>query len=56
MCRKDDVRLESVKALRSVARSEDKVDKIPEKEKLADFVAMISFIKEKVTLFLAFAP
>ena len=49
--RKDDIRLESVKALRAVANAEDSMEKAEKKdtEVLPDFVSMINFVQEKVT-------
>ncbi|XP_076462653.1 proteasome adapter and scaffold protein ECM29-like isoform X2 [Babylonia areolata] len=49
---KDDIRLESVKALRGVASTEDPTEKSQRKngDRLPDFVSMISFIKEKAAL------
>ena len=47
--RKDDIRLESVKALRSVSTvGEEAGEKLS--NKLPDFVSMINFIKEKASL------
>ncbi|KAL8623767.1 hypothetical protein ACOMHN_054073 [Nucella lapillus] len=49
---KDDIRLESVKALRGVASADDPREKSPKKDgdRLPDFVSMITFIKEKAAL------
>ena len=48
--RKDDIRLESVKALRAVANADDPMEKTERKGKavLPDFVSMINFVQEKV--------
>ncbi|XP_070194752.1 proteasome adapter and scaffold protein ECM29-like isoform X2 [Littorina saxatilis] len=46
---KDDIRLESLKALRGVANTEDATEK-KDGQKLPDFVNMITFIKDKAAL------
>ncbi|KAK7476082.1 hypothetical protein BaRGS_00032709 [Batillaria attramentaria] len=50
---KDDIRIESVKALRGVSGGEEKGDMVEmtsDENKLPDFVTMITFIKEKAAL------